>query len=171
MKKQRKQLCRSGHRVRTHQRRSCSTISTSIPTTRLTPDSNQTVTDLVAIMKCYPNMTVQLEGHTDSTGDAESNKELSVDRAEAIKALVVAGAWVVLASPPPAGDKRSQSHPTTPRKAKPGTGAPNSLSPRLNRFPFTRNRTYDKQVSAIAALISGGGTPKQFWLRHPSYLV
>ena len=60
-------------------------------TTRLTPDSNQTVTDLVAIMKCYPNMTVQLEGHTDSTGDAESNKKLSVDRAEAIKALVVAG--------------------------------------------------------------------------------
>lgn len=60
-------------------------------TTRLTPDSNQTVTDLIAIMKCFPDMTVQLEGHTDSTGDPESNKKLSVDRAEAIKALLVAG--------------------------------------------------------------------------------
>jgi len=60
-------------------------------TTRLTPDSNQTVTDLVAIMKCYPSMTVQLEGHTDSTGDPESNKKLSQDRAEAVKAMMVSG--------------------------------------------------------------------------------
>ena len=60
-------------------------------TTQLTADSNQTVTDLIAILKCYPNMTVQLEGHTDNTGDPESNKKLSVDRAEAIKALLVAG--------------------------------------------------------------------------------
>ena len=60
-------------------------------TTRLTPDSNQTVTDLTSILKCYPNMTVQLEGHTDNTGDPDSNKKLSVDRAEAIKALLVAG--------------------------------------------------------------------------------
>lgn len=58
-------------------------------TTRLTPDSNQTVNDLVAIMKCFPNMTVQLEGHTDSTGDAEANKKLSLDRAEAVKTMMV----------------------------------------------------------------------------------
>jgi K(+)-stimulated pyrophosphate-energized sodium pump len=42
-------------------------------------------------MKCYPNMTDQLEGHTDNTGDPESNKKLSVDRAEAIKALLIGG--------------------------------------------------------------------------------
>jgi outer membrane protein OmpA-like peptidoglycan-associated protein len=59
--------------------------------TRLTPDSNQTVNDLASIMKCFPNMTVQLEGHTDNTGDAEANKKLSVDRAEAVKALLVTG--------------------------------------------------------------------------------
>ena len=58
-------------------------------TTHLTPDSNQTVTDLTAILKCFPNMAVQLEGHTDSTGDPDSNKKLSVDRAEAVKALIV----------------------------------------------------------------------------------
>jgi outer membrane protein OmpA-like peptidoglycan-associated protein len=60
-------------------------------TTRLTPDSNPTVTDLITIMKCSPNMTDQLEGHTDNTGDPDSNKKLSVDRAEAIKNMLVAG--------------------------------------------------------------------------------
>lgn len=60
-------------------------------TTQLTPDSNQTVTDLTSIMKCFPNMAVQLEGHTDSTGDPDANKKLSVDRAEAVKALLVSG--------------------------------------------------------------------------------
>ena len=59
-------------------------------TTRLTPESNPTVTNLVAIMKCYPTMQVQLEGHTDTTGDATANKQLSVDRANAIRDLLVA---------------------------------------------------------------------------------
>jgi len=61
-------------------------------TTRLTPDSNSTVTNLISIMKCYPNMQVQLEGHTDSTGDPAANKQLSIDRANAIRdQLVQAG--------------------------------------------------------------------------------
>jgi outer membrane protein OmpA-like peptidoglycan-associated protein len=58
-------------------------------TTRLTPESNQTVTDLITIMKCYPNMQVQLDGHTDSTGDTAANKQLSISRAEAIRYLLV----------------------------------------------------------------------------------
>jgi OmpA-OmpF porin, OOP family len=60
-------------------------------TTRLTPESNATVSNLIAIMKCYPTMQVQLEGHTDSTGDAAANKQLSIDRANAIRDLLVAG--------------------------------------------------------------------------------
>lgn len=36
-------------------------------------------------------MTVQLAGHTDNTGDPEANKKLSVDRAAAVKDLLVAG--------------------------------------------------------------------------------
>jgi OmpA-OmpF porin, OOP family len=59
-------------------------------TTRLTPESKQTVDDLVSIMKCYPSMNVQLEGHTDSTGTPDANKKLSVDRADAVKAMMVA---------------------------------------------------------------------------------
>ncbi len=60
-------------------------------TTRLTPESNPTVADLITIMKCYPTMEVQLEGHTDSTGDAAANKQLSIDRANAIRDLLVQG--------------------------------------------------------------------------------
>ena len=60
-------------------------------TTRLTPESNPTVANLVTIMKCYPTMQVQLEGHTDSTGDAAANKQLSIDRANEIRDLLVQG--------------------------------------------------------------------------------
>jgi OOP family OmpA-OmpF porin len=60
-------------------------------TTRLTPDSDPTVANLVAIMKCYPAMRVRLEGHTDNTGDAAANKQLSLNRANAIEALLTQG--------------------------------------------------------------------------------
>jgi OmpA-OmpF porin, OOP family len=60
-------------------------------TTRLTPESDPTVTNLVAIMKCYPTMKVRLEGHTDSTGDPSANKQLSLDRANAISASLTQG--------------------------------------------------------------------------------
>jgi OmpA-OmpF porin, OOP family len=60
-------------------------------TTNLTPESNATVSNLVAIMKCYPTMQIRLEGHTDSTGDPAANKTLSLERANAIRDLVVQG--------------------------------------------------------------------------------
>lgn len=58
-------------------------------TTRLTPDSNATVTDVIAIMRCYPNMQVRLEGDTDNTGNPAANRKLSVARADAIRVLRV----------------------------------------------------------------------------------
>jgi OmpA-OmpF porin, OOP family len=60
-------------------------------TTRLTPDSDPTVTNLTSIMKCYPAMRVRLEGYTDNTGDSAANKQLSLDRANAIQALLIQG--------------------------------------------------------------------------------
>src|SRR5262249_11182898 len=58
-------------------------------TTRLTPDSVKPVADLAAILKAYPNAQVQLVGHTDNTGSPQANQELSMDRANAIKGMLV----------------------------------------------------------------------------------
>lgn len=60
-------------------------------TTRLTAESQQTVNDLIAILKAYPAAEVRLEGHTDNTGDIEGNKRLSQARAEAVKESLVKG--------------------------------------------------------------------------------
>jgi outer membrane protein OmpA-like peptidoglycan-associated protein len=60
-------------------------------TTTLTADSTGTVDSLVAILKCFPQTQVQLDGYTDNTGDAAANKKLSLDRATAVKDLLVKG--------------------------------------------------------------------------------
>jgi flagellar motor protein MotB len=60
-------------------------------TAALTPDSQPTAEALVVILRAYPTVRARLEGHTDSTGDAAANRALSRDRAEAVKALLVAG--------------------------------------------------------------------------------
>jgi OmpA-OmpF porin, OOP family len=59
--------------------------------TKLTPDSVPTVDSLVMILKAYPTVAVRLEGHTDNTGDAAANKKLSLDRAVAVKEIMITG--------------------------------------------------------------------------------
>jgi outer membrane protein OmpA-like peptidoglycan-associated protein len=60
--------------------------------TQLTPESTATVTALATILNAYPNAAVELAGYTDSTGDVESNRKLSLDRANAVRdQLVTAG--------------------------------------------------------------------------------
>jgi OmpA-OmpF porin, OOP family len=56
---------------------------------QLTPDSTQTVNNLAQILKAYPNARVQLSGHTDNSGSADANRSLSLDRANAVKAMLV----------------------------------------------------------------------------------
>lgn len=58
--------------------------------TDLTPESTQTVNSLGSILKAYPNARVQLAGYTDNTGDPETNRRLSLDRANAVKGMLVA---------------------------------------------------------------------------------
>ena len=59
--------------------------------TALTPESADTVSSLVAVLKAYPAVSVTLEGHTDNTGDPAANKQLSLARAAAVKDLMVKG--------------------------------------------------------------------------------
>jgi outer membrane protein OmpA-like peptidoglycan-associated protein len=46
---------------------------------------------LVAFLKQYPERSVLIEGHTDSTGSDELNQKLSEHRADSVKAFLVSG--------------------------------------------------------------------------------
>jgi outer membrane protein OmpA-like peptidoglycan-associated protein len=58
----------------------------------LTPESQQQVDNMTAILKAYPMVKLKIGGYTDKVGDEASNKKLSGDRAIAVKnALTKAG--------------------------------------------------------------------------------
>lgn len=59
-------------------------------TTRLSGDSGKTLADTAAILRAYPNVEVRIEGHTDNTGDAVANRQLSLDRANAVRQQLIA---------------------------------------------------------------------------------
>ncbi len=50
----------------------------------LLPRSSQTLQDLIALMKQYPSMHIEIRGHTDNQGDSNYNQELSIDRAQSV---------------------------------------------------------------------------------------
>jgi peptidoglycan-associated lipoprotein len=52
----------------------------------LPPDAKARIDELVAQLKANPNGAyIEIEGHTDSTGPADYNKQLGLQRAEAVK--------------------------------------------------------------------------------------
>jgi outer membrane protein OmpA-like peptidoglycan-associated protein len=51
----------------------------------LAPGARQTMDYLAAFLNKYPDRKVQIEGHTDSTGSAELNQNLSERRAQSVK--------------------------------------------------------------------------------------
>jgi len=55
----------------------------------LRASSNAQLDNVVKIMKNYPNLHIQLRGHTDNTGDAGKNKTLSANRSKAAKDYLV----------------------------------------------------------------------------------
>ena len=57
----------------------------------LAPDSKRVVNDLIIVMKSYPTARGRLEGHTDDTGDAAANKQLSDARARSVRDAMLAG--------------------------------------------------------------------------------
>lgn len=66
-----------------------STVYFETGSARLAPDSRQAVNNLVAALKAHPNAQIQLDGHTDNTGNPQANQQLSLARANAVKAMLV----------------------------------------------------------------------------------
>lgn len=54
----------------------------------LTPESQQQINNIAAILKAFPKAEVKIGGYTDNTGNAEYNEDLSEDRADAVKAAL-----------------------------------------------------------------------------------
>ena len=48
------------------------------------PEFNSTLGNVASVLNQYPQTNVEVVGHTDSTGDAGYNKNLSVKRAQAV---------------------------------------------------------------------------------------
>ena len=58
---------------------------------RIADQARPNVDDLIQIMQAYPNLSIRIEGNTDSTGDDAINDPLSGERAEAVKQALLAG--------------------------------------------------------------------------------
>jgi len=54
------------------------------------PESKPVLDEVVASLKAEPTWQLTIEGHTDATGSAEHNRVLSQQRADAVKAHLVA---------------------------------------------------------------------------------
>lgn len=57
----------------------------------LKPGANENLNKMAQIMKKYPENILTVKGYTDSTGSATRNKQLSEERASAVKNRLVAG--------------------------------------------------------------------------------
>lgn len=56
---------------------------------RIRPESAPIVRDVARALEANPDLTLRIEGHTDASGNADHNLDLSKRRAEAVKAVLV----------------------------------------------------------------------------------
>ncbi len=55
----------------------------------LTGNSKKQLDNVAKVLKAYPNVAIELQGHTDSSGNADKNQQLSERRAKAVKTYLV----------------------------------------------------------------------------------
>jgi len=56
---------------------------------RLRPESTPTLEEIAGMLKAHPDLRIRIEGHTDSTGNPQSNMVLSEKRAAAVRDYLV----------------------------------------------------------------------------------
>jgi outer membrane protein OmpA-like peptidoglycan-associated protein len=56
----------------------------------LRPDAGPVIAEIVKLLKADPGLRVSVDGHTDSTGTTTRNRELSLERANSVVAVLVA---------------------------------------------------------------------------------
>jgi OmpA-OmpF porin, OOP family len=61
----------------------------AIGTARISSESYEELNELVKMLKDYPRMVIQLEGHTDVKGDPRLNMKLSQERVDAVKSYLI----------------------------------------------------------------------------------
>lgn len=61
----------------------------AVGTARISSESHAELDEVVKMLKDYPRMVIQLEGHTDVKGDPKLNMKLSQDRVDAVKTYLV----------------------------------------------------------------------------------
>ncbi len=54
----------------------------------LRPGSGEVIDTVAEVLKANPDLRIEVQGHTDSTGAAERNRELSLDRAQSVAAAL-----------------------------------------------------------------------------------
>lgn len=57
---------------------------------RILPDSFPVLNDVAQVLKDYPNLKVEVQGHTDNVGDEDKNQRLSKERADAVFEYLIA---------------------------------------------------------------------------------
>ena len=64
-------------------------IEFEVDSSTITPKGIETIKKIYAILKKYPDIKVEIAGHTDSDGDAAYNKQLSQERVDMVKKALV----------------------------------------------------------------------------------
>ena len=64
-------------------------IQFEVDSSIITPQGIETVKKIYGILKKYPNIKIEIGGHTDSDGDAAYNRQLSQERVDMVKKALV----------------------------------------------------------------------------------